>query len=94
MNNFLNQFSNYEGYAPPGVRLPEIKITKANYKSLKLDENTSNFDFLRELCLQGVKDKGIDKLPNKKEYYNRAKEELKILNELGFIDYILSLIHI
>lgn len=89
MNNFLNQFSNYEGYAPPGVRLPEIKITKANYKSLKLDENTSNFDFLRELCLQGVKDKGIDKLPNKKEYYNRAKEELKILNELGFIDYIL-----
>ena len=89
MNNFLNKFSTYEGSAPPGVRLPEIKITKANYKSLNLDEGTSNFDFLRELCLKGVKDKGIDRLPNKKEYYDRTKEELKILNELGFIDYIL-----
>ena len=89
MSKFLSQFSSYEGSAPPGVRLPEIKITQKNYESLGLDPNTSNFDFLRELCLKGVKDKGIDNLSNKKEYYNRVKEELKILNELGFIDYIL-----
>ena len=89
MSKFLSQFSNYEGSAPPGVRLPEIKITQKNYESLSLDPKTSNFDFLRELCLKGVKNKGIDRLPNKKEYYNRVKEELKILNELGFIDYIL-----
>ncbi len=89
MNSFLDNFSEYEDCSPPGVRLPEIKITKQNYKSLDLDPETSNFNFLRELCLDGVKKKGIDKLPNKKEYYTRAKEELKILDELGFTDYIL-----
>lgn len=89
MNSFLDNFSEYEDCSPPGVRLPEIKITKQNYKSLNLDPKTSNFDFLRELCLDGVKKKGIDKLSNKKEYYTRAKEELKILDELGFTDYIL-----
>ncbi len=89
VSNFLDQFSSYDGCSPPGVRLPKIKITKANYKALNLDSNTSNFDFLRELCLKGVKEKGIDKFSNKKEYYSRAKEELNILKELGFIDYIL-----
>ena len=35
------------------------------------------------------KEKGIDELPNKTEYYARTKEELSILKDLGFIDYIL-----
>ena len=52
-------------------------------------ESLSNFDFLRKLCHKGVYDKGIDKFKNKKDYFDRAKSELKILEELGFIDYIL-----
>jgi DNA polymerase-3 subunit alpha len=41
------------------------------------------------LCLRGVKDRGIDKLENKQEYYDRVKMELNILKDLGFVDYIL-----
>ena len=87
--SFLSDFTPYEGCVPPGVRLPEIDIEDHHYKSLGITKDTSNYDFLRALCLKGVKDKKIDKQKNKKDYYDRVKSELKILKELGFIDYIL-----
>ena len=87
--SFLSGFSAYEGCVPPGVRLPEIDIEDHHYESLGITKDTSNYDFLRALCLKGVKDKKIDKQKNKKDYYDRVKSELKILKELGFIDYIL-----
>lgn len=87
--SFLDDFTKYENCLPPGVRLPEIEIERSYYEELGIDQSTSNFDFLRALCLRGVKRKGIDKLKNKKDYYDRAKSELKILKNLGFIDYIL-----
>ena len=74
---------------PPGVLLPEIKIEKSQYKDLGQKPDTSNFDFLRALCKKGVREKGILNKENKDEYFERTKEELKILKELGFIDYIL-----
>lgn len=86
---FLDQFTKYENYAPPGVLLPEIKIDNRHYRELDLKEDCSNYDFLRKLCMQGVKSKGIDCLANKQEYFDRVKMELAILKELGFIDYIL-----
>ena len=89
MNNLLNSFQTYEHPVPPGVRLPEIKIDSRYYESLGIDKNVSNAEFLRQLCLRAVKTKGIDKLSNKKEYYERAKYELAIFEELGFTDYIL-----
>ena len=36
-----------------------------------------------------IKEKGLNKLDNHKEYLSRTKMELDILEELGFIDYIL-----
>ena len=72
-----------------GVLLPKIIIDKKYYDLLNIPSTTSNFDFLRHLSHSGVKDKGIDKLPNKQVYYDRAKFELSVLNDLGFIDYIL-----
>lgn len=87
--SFLDDFAKYENCLPPGVRLPEIEIEQSYYEELGIDQSTSNFDFLRALCLRGVKRKGIDKLKNKKDYYDRTKSELKILKNLGFIDYIL-----
>ena len=87
--SFLDNFTKYENHTPPGVRLPKIDIEKKFYNELNIDPSTDNFNFLRELCLKGVKEKGIDELPNKKEYYDRAKEELSILRNLGFVDYIL-----
>ena len=87
--SFLKDFSEYKDCAPAGVKLPEINIEDRYYEQLGLDKNTSNYDFLRALCLNGVKNKKIDKKKNKQVYYDRVKEELEILRELGFIDYIL-----
>ena len=89
MNNFLSQFQPYNSCVPPGVRLPQITIDQSHYDKLDLPNTTSNFDFLRSLCLKGVEEKGITSLTNKDEYYSRTKKELRILRELGFIDYIL-----
>ena len=87
--NFTEKFSHYEDCTPPGVRLPNIKIEKKYYKMLDASPGISNFDFLRKLCNKGVYDRGIDSLENKQDYFERAKQELSILEELGFIDYIL-----
>ncbi len=87
--SFTKEFEQYSDYAPPGVRLPKIKIESRYYKQLGTSSDISNYEFLRELCLKAVKDKKISKLPNKKVYYERIKEELSILQELGFVDYIL-----
>lgn len=89
MSNFLDNFESYEDCSPPGVRLPKINIENRHYDSLGVSKDISNLDFLKKLCWQGIKEKGIDKLDNKQEYYDRTKEELDILENLGFIDYIL-----
>lgn len=86
---FYEDFERYEDYAPPGVRLPQINIEDKYYKKLKLPKDISNFDFLRNLCLNAIKEKEIDKKKNKQDYYDRAKSELNILKDLGFVDYIL-----
>lgn len=89
LNSFTDQFDQYKDYAPAGVLLPKIEIEDKYYNKLGLDKNTSNYEFLRKLCLDGVKSKGIDKAKNKNEYYDRVKLELSIFKELGFVDYIL-----
>jgi DNA polymerase-3 subunit alpha len=89
MSDLLNCFQKYEHPVPPGVRLPEIKIDSKYYESLNINPSVSNFEFLRQLCLKAVKIKGIDKLQNKQDYYERAKYELAVFDELGFVDYIL-----
>ena len=89
MSNFTENFTSYEDCAPPGVRLPNIQIEKKYYEMLEASPDISNFEFLRKLCHKGVYDRGIDKFKNKKEYFERAKSELDILEDLGFTDYIL-----
>ena len=79
----------FESPMPVGVRLPEIDVERRVYYQLDLDPKSSNYDLLRALCLRGAKDRGIEKLENKQEYYDRVKMELNILKDLGFVDYIL-----
>ncbi len=73
-----------------GVRLPSFEIEKEVKRELKVSEDLNNYDFLRKICLDG-----FNKLDLKKgtkehdEYVERARHELKILKELGFIDYVL-----
>ena len=66
--SFEDNFSAYEDYAPPGVRLPQIKIEQKYYKKLNIPEDSDNYEFLRQLCLKGIRDKEIDKQENKKDY--------------------------
>ena len=86
---FLRDFCSYDDCVPPGVLLPAITIEDKYYKLLGLENTISNFEFLRKLCHRGAVEKKIDELPNKTLYYDRAKMELDILAELGFVDYIL-----
>jgi DNA polymerase-3 subunit alpha len=73
-----------------GVRLPEFEIDLAAKRRLGLSEDSSNYDFLRDLALNGFKNLNINKSDkNYNKYINRAKYELETLKELGFIDYIL-----
>jgi DNA polymerase III subunit alpha len=87
----FEEFSNYDFAEPAGVELPKIFVNDDLLKSIdaKLTQSSSNNDILKSLVKKGIKEKGIDKLPNKKEYYDRAKNELDTFEELGFTDYIL-----
>ena len=55
--SFLKKFTKYENHVPPGVLLPKINIDDKFYKKLDIDSNVDNFNFLRQLCLQGEKRK-------------------------------------
>jgi DNA polymerase-3 subunit alpha len=73
-----------------GVRLPEFEIDLASKRHLSISEDSSNYDFLRALALNGFKTLNINKTDKDyKKYVDRAKHELDTLKELGFIDYIL-----
>ena len=89
MSKFFKNFQSYTECIPPGVRLPQIKIDQKHYDHLDIPNTTSNYDFLRQLCLHGVKKLKVSTLENKEEYFARTKMELEILLKLGFVDYIL-----
>ncbi len=87
--SFKEGFKDYKDCMEPGVLLPNINISNKEYESLGVEKDIDNFEFLKSLCRKGIKDHDINKKENKQVYYDRAKEELNILNELGFVDYIL-----
>lgn len=89
MSEFLSIFSNATLDAN-GVRLPTVSIEESDLKKVGLDKNATNFAFLRELCLKGFSGMNLKKgSPEYKQYGERAKYELDIFQELGFVDYIL-----
>ena len=89
MDIFYNSFDHYENVSPPGVRLPDIKIDRKYYSRFEIPEDSSNFEFLQKLCDFGFRDLGIQSFSNSKDYLDRLKHELEILEDLGFTDYIL-----
>lgn len=85
-------FKNFQPYKNPlaqGCLLPNISIDQRFYDELVLPSSVSNYEFLRRLCWKGIQEKGIDKLDNAKEYYEKIKYELSTLKELGFDEYML-----
>ena len=87
--SMLKDFCAYDNCAPAGVLLPEIKIEKRWYDKLNLKNDIDNLTFLRYLCHSKFKEKNLHTKSNKDEYIDRARYEIGILTELGFIDYIL-----
>ena len=85
----IEQFTPYASPFPAGVKLPEIQIEERHYQKLGIPNNISNFEFLRRICFEGIKKKGILDFPNKEKYFERLKMELSVFEELGFIDYVL-----
>ena len=67
-----------------GVRLPSFKPKKKRGIDLAKDDN---FSFLKALCAEGLKTIKIS--GNRQDYIKRTKRELGIIEELGFVDYIL-----
>lgn len=86
---FFESFQPYTDSEPAGVKLPKIEIDQNLLSQLQLPPESSSYDILKALSREGIKKRGIDKYPNKKEYYDRAKYELETFDELGFSDYVL-----
>lgn len=91
-NNFESSFSDYD-ISLHGVRLPEFEIEKKYKDEIGLPKDCNNFTFLKSLCEKNLSDR-IEDLTFKSgkkenEYTDRVSKELKIIKELGFVDYIL-----
>ncbi len=71
----IRNLESFKQPMPVGVRLPGIEVEQRFYDELGISNTSSNYDLLRELCLKGVEERGIDKLENKQEYYDRVKIE-------------------
>lgn len=87
MKNFESHFSNMK-LPLYGVRLPEFNIESRLKKQYGLKEDSSNYDFLMQVCRTNFKKLNISKEDFPK-YSERVKYELETIKELGFLDYIL-----
>lgn len=87
--SFKDKFKRYKDCMEPGVTLPQMKVKQSKLNRFGIKSFENNFDLLRKLCHKGVDRLRIKEKENKQEYYDRAKMELKILEDLGFTDYIL-----
>ena len=87
MKDFDSQFSNMK-LPLYGVRLPEFNIESRLKKQYGLKEESSNYDFLMQVCRANFKKLNIAKEDFPK-YSDRVKYELETIKELGFLDYIL-----
>ena len=83
----FKDFEEYDDCEPAGLELPKIVFDNEVLVDLGLGIGASSYDVLRELCLKGVKERGIDKKENRQFYYDRVKMELETFERLGFTDY-------
>lgn len=74
---------------PLGVRLPKISLPPAKLDELGLSRDATSYAVLYALCKEGEITVGINKAKNYREYQERLNMELEILEECGFVDYML-----
>lgn len=75
-----------------GIRLPEIQIDPKIKQKFGAAPDASNFQLLKALCKKGyetrIANKTID-LDETEWYRNQCTKELKVLQTVGYIDYML-----
>ena len=64
----------------------DIKMPSKGSYIPKYKENVDSYTFLKQLALKGIQ-KRCGSIP--KEYEDRLNEELKVINDMGFVDYFL-----
>ena len=79
----------YKNPFPVGVKLPEIIVPDDTLESLGLKHGDSSLEILKQLCRKGLREKLLTEVKNRKDYYDRVQMEIDILDDLGFVDYIL-----
>jgi len=79
----------YKNPFPVGVKLPEIIVPDDTLESLGLKHGDSSLEILKQLCRKGLREKLLTESENRKDYYDRTQMEIDILDDLGFVDYIL-----
>jgi DNA polymerase-3 subunit alpha len=79
----------YKNPFPVGVKLPEISVAEKTLNEIGLNSDSSSLEILKQLCRKGLRDRGIINQDNRKDYYDRVQMEIDILDDLGFVDYIL-----
>jgi len=75
-----------------GVRLPSFEISESLRNRLDASKSEDNEKILRRLCYEGYEKRILAKQidPSKaQEYTDRTEHELKTMEELGFVDYML-----
>jgi len=87
--NFEDKFSQVD-IPIHGVRLPEFVVDKEYRQQYSLKDDSTNYEFLRALCLEGFFNLKLEKNSEEyKKYAERVKYELEIFKDLGFVDYVL-----
>ena len=90
-NTFLKKFKKID-LPLHGVRLPSFEISEQAKREHEISDEDNNNQILRKLCFAGYKEKiesGELDAKQSKEYTDRTEYEISIMEELGFVDYML-----
>jgi len=73
----------------------DLELGKRHFPTFQPPEDKGSEDYLRELCLAGLKNRYVDEADRwegedlSQEVYDRLERELGVINKLGFCDYFL-----
>lgn len=90
--SFLDNFQSKFVMENNGIRLPEVHIVKEDYKYYGLLKSDSALDKLTKICRFGYAEKlkkGLIPKERAKEYGDRVRYEISVLDKTDFVDYIL-----
>jgi DNA polymerase-3 subunit alpha len=89
MKSFIEKTQACKKTTLDGLRLPSFEIDDKYYNKLKIKDKITNDKFLRLLCENGLKSRGLLGKENLQVYRDRLDRELSLFEDLGYVDYFL-----